>query len=300
MVEDIVLRRVDTGEELDLSMVSTPYYILKSVDWGVIESTHHTYKYFNQIGVSVTGTSLETRVVEIDGWIIAKRPWEMSERKMVLNRFFSPQYAIDLLYDDYALRFIPDNTIQYGKSESENNDIIAQFKVQGTAFDPLFFDKEENGGTIAATTPVFHFPLIISPNLYEGGVIFGFRQPSLTAVINNVGSVTVGMKIIFRANGYLKNPKLINVNTRDYFQIDKEMVAEEEIEINTNVGEKSILGHIGTNPWENYFMYKNLDSVWLQLEVGDTILRYDADLGLDNLEVYIRFYNKYLEVQQCY
>lgn len=50
----------------------------------------------------------------------------------------------------------------------------------------------------------------------------------------------------------------------------------------------------------NYFKYRDLDSTWLQLDVGDNLFRYDADTGIDNLEVYIYFHSKYLEVQECY
>lgn len=300
MVEGIMLKKVDTGEELALEMVSTPYFILNSVDWGVIQSTHHSYKYVNQIGVTVTGTSLETRSIVIQGWIIADTEQEMDERKQVLNKFFNPQAAIDLIYKDYMIRFIPDNTIQYGTKHAENNDVIAQFQVKGTAPDPLFSNSYESRQTIASTIALFHFPLIISENLYERGIVFGFRQPSLTANVINSGAVSVGMRIVFKANGTVVNPRLINVNTREFFQINKTLVAEEEIEINTNVGEKGVVGHIGNGDSSNYFMYKDLDSSWLQLVIGENLFRYDADSGLDNLEVFMYFYNKFLEVQECY
>ena len=59
MVESIRLQNVATSARLMFDMVTTPDYILNSVDWGVVESTHHSYKYVNQIGVYVTGSSLE-------------------------------------------------------------------------------------------------------------------------------------------------------------------------------------------------------------------------------------------------
>ena len=50
MVESIRLQNVATSARLMFDMVTTPDYILNSVDWGVVESTHHSYKYVNQIG----------------------------------------------------------------------------------------------------------------------------------------------------------------------------------------------------------------------------------------------------------
>lgn len=299
VVENIVFKRVDSNEELALSMTDTPFYILNNVDWGVVQGTHHSYKYVNQIGVSITSTSLKERSITVTGWIIADTEEEMDERKQFLNRYFDPRYEIDVMYKNYFLRFVPDNTVKYGTSEKENNDTIVQFQIKGTCADPLFSEINGSKETIAATIATFHFPLIMSTNLYEKGLVFGYRQPSLTAKVTNKGAVEVGMKIVFKAIGELTNPKLIDVDTREFVAIEKSMVAGEEIVINTNVGEKSIKGKIGNEDYSNYFMYKDLDSTWLQLRLGDNLFRYDADSGLDNLEVYLYFYNKYLEVQEC-
>lgn len=299
VVENIVFKRVDSNEELALSMTDTPFYILNNVDWGVVQGTHHSYKYVNQIGVSITSTSLKERSITVTGWIIADTEEEMDERKQFLNRYFDPRYEIDVMYKNYFLRFVPDNTVKYGTSEKENNDTIVQFQIKGTCADPLFSEINGSKETIAATIATFHFPLIISTNLYERGIVFGYRQPSLTAKVTNKGAVEVGMKIVFKAIGELTNPRLIDVDTREFVAIEKSMVAGEEIVINTNVGEKSIQGKTGNEDYSNYFMYKDLDSTWLQLRLGDNLFRYDADSGLDNLEVYLYFYNKYLEVQEC-
>ena len=299
MVENIVFKRVDSNEELALSMTDTPFYILNNVDWGVVQGTHHSYKYVNQIGVSITSTSLKERSITVTGWIIADTEEEMDERKQFLNRYFDPRYEIDVMYKNYFLRFVPDNTVKYGTSEKENNDTIVQFQIKGTCADPLFSEINGSKETIAATIATFHFPLIMSTNLYERGLVFGYRQPSLTAKVTDKGAVEVGMKIVFKAIGELTNPRLIDVDTREFVAIEKSMVAGEEIVINTNVGEKSIQGKIGNEDYSNYFMYKDLDSTWLQLRLGDNLFRYDADSGLDNLEVYLYFYNKYLEVQEC-
>lgn len=299
VVENIVFKRVDSNEELALSMTDTPFYILNNVDWGVVQGTHHSYKYVNQIGVSITSTSLKERSITVTGWIIADTEEEMDERKRFLNRYFDPRYEIDVMYKNYFLRFVPDNTVKYGTSEKENNDTIAQFQINGTCADPLFSEINGSKETIAATIATFHFPLIMSTNLYERGLVFGYRQPSLAAKVTNKGAVEVGMKIVFKAVGELTNPRLIDVDTREFVAIEKSMVAGEEIVINTNVGEKSIQGKVGNEDYSNYFMYKDLDSTWLQLRLGDNLFRYDADNGIDNLEVYLYFYNKYLEVQEC-
>ncbi len=300
MVEGIKLQNVETRSMLTLDMVSTQDFILNSVDWGTVESTHHSYKYVNQIGVYVTGTSLETRSVTIMGWVIASTELQMTQRKSILNKFFNPQQAVDMFYKTYVLRFLPNSSIRYSATIAENNEVICKFKIEGYCPDPLFAEQEENKVAAASTIGMFHFPLIISrsPNP-PGGTVFGYRQPSLIVAIANQGSVSVGMRIVFKANGTLENPSIINVNTQKFFKVNKTMQAGEQIVIDTVIGQKKMQG-ILNGQTSNYFKYRDLDSEWLQLNVGDNLFRYDADSDIGNLEVYIYFSNKYLEVQECY
>lgn len=300
MVERIILKRVKSLDELVLDMVSTPDFILKSVDWGVVKGTHHSYKYVNQAGVTVTNTSLDTRDIIIEGWIVAQNESSMTYLKTILNAFINPQEEIDLIYDTYVIRFKPNESVKYSVAMEENNDVFAKFQITGMAPNPMFSETIEQKTPFATTVPMFHFPLILSSSLPDKGVIFGKRTASLIANAYNKGFVPVGMRIIFKANGTLTNPSFTNVNTLQEFKINKTLTAGEEIEINTNIGRKSVRGRIGNGDFVNYYMYKDIDSSWLQLEVGDNIFRYGAESGIDNLEVFVYFTNQYLEVQECY
>lgn len=299
MVERITLRRIKNSEELVLDMVSTPDFILKSVDWGSIKGTHHSYKYVNQIGESIENTSLGPRPINIEGWIVAKDKNQMNSLKRRLNSFVNPKEEYNLFYNDYVINFVPDETVKYTNNRAENNDAFSKFQIVGTAPNPLFSDNFENKLSFVMTSPEFHFPLVMSSELPDEGIVFGKRSVSLITSATNNGSVSIGMRIIFRANGTVVNPSLINVDTLEEFKINKTMVANEEIEINTNIGEKRVRGKIGENNQKNYFMYKDINSKWLQLEVGDNLFRYDAESGINNLDVFIYYYNRYLEVQEC-
>lgn len=300
MVENVILLNKVTQDILELDVSATPYYILDAVDWGQVESNHHSYKYVNQIGVYVTGTTLETRKINITGWIIAKTEIEMSERKRMLNRFINPQQLIELTYKQYVLEFLPNVSVKYSTTIADNNEVVCKFKIEGLCPDPLFKEKVENK-TIAATTfGMFHFPMIINKTQQNPPqLVFGLRQPSLFVTVRNKGAIKTGMRMVFKATNTLKNPSLVNVVTQEYFKINKTMVAGEIITVNTTIGEKKIIGFLN-GVEQNYFKYRDLDSTWLQLEMGDNIFRYDADENIDGLETYIYFYDRYLEVQECY
>lgn len=300
MVESVILLNEITQTILELDVSTTPYYVLDIVDWGQVESNHHSYKYVNQIGVYVTGTSLETRNVSITGWIIAKSEIQMSERKKMLNRFVNPQQLIKLTYKEYDLEFLPNTSIKYSVTLVENNEVVCRFKIEGLCPDPLFKESKENRVDAATTTGMFHFPLIINNTEQNPPqIVFGLREPSLIINVYNSGAVRTGMKITFKATGTLKNPSLVNIVTQEFFKINKTMTSGETITIDTIIGEKKVIG-VFDGREQNYFKYRDLDSEWLQLEVGDNLFRYDADENMDALEVYVHFYNRYLEVQECY
>ena len=69
----------------------------------------------------------------------------------------------------------------------------------------------------------------------------------------------------------------------------------EEITVTTSIGNKRV---------ESYFngittnIFNNLDihSTFMWLDVGDNIIRYDAEEMLEQLEVYIHYTNYYLGV----
>lgn len=300
MVEDITLVNTVTGEKLELSMTSTPSYILKSVDWGSIESTHRSYKFVNQVGEYVSGTTLETRSVTIQGWVIAETPDLMTSRKAFLNAFVNPQQMIEFQYAGYKLRFLPNNSIKWSKDYENSNDVIALFEIDGYAPDPMFSSVTDDRTDIANVVGKFYFPLVMSTEPDPpGGVIFGMKSTTLIANVINAGAVETGMRIVFAATGEVVNPSITHIGKQQTFKINKTMEAGESIEVRTTVGEKGIVG-IVDGVESNYFKYRDLSSKWIQLDVGDNFVRYNADEGIDNLEVRIYHADQLLEVEQCY
>ncbi|MFB8985000.1 phage tail family protein, partial [Clostridioides difficile] len=104
------------------------------------------------------------------------------------------------------------------------------------------------------------------------------------------------MKIQFKALATVDNPSLFNVNTREYIKINRTLEAGDLLEITTEFANKRI--ELVKSNYEriNVFNWIDLDSEFLQLEVGDNLFRYDADVGIDNLEMSIYYNPLYLGV----
>ena len=123
----------------------------------------------------------------------------------------------------------------------------------------------------------------------------GHKNPELIVNVNNPGDIETGMIIQFKAKGACNNPSLFNVNTREFIKIKRNMVAGEVITVNTNYGEKRISQYLDGDTSE-FMNYLDLDSTFLQLQVGDNLFRYDAETNLNNLEVVIDYNPRYLGV----
>lgn len=109
------------------------------------------------------------------------------------------------------------------------------------------------------------------------------------------GDVKAGMRIEFRATNTLSNPVLLNVDTGEYIQVNATMQAGDIVTITTDYGNKGVtLTRDGTI--EDYFRYIDVDSTFMQLDIGDNVFRYDAAAGSDALEVTIYHNNNYLGV----
>lgn len=299
MVENVVITNTVLGVNLELDKVTTPWFILDYINWGQIEADQNTNKYVGQHGESLVSNLLGTRDIELSGWIIATSEVDMSSRKRYLNQFVNPLQMMQVTYGQYCITFYPTTTIEYSDEATDNNEVVCKFMIEGTAYDPLFADVDTSKVIAANVVGMFHFPLVIPEQPDKpGGVVFGSINTSLTMNAVNKGSMTTGMTIMFSARGHVKNPVLTNVNTQEYFRLNKEMQAGEVVKVDTVIGSKSIRGELN-GVRSNYFKYRDFGSTWLQLYPGDNLFVYGAEEDVENLEVTIEFYNRYLEVQEC-
>ena len=201
MVESIVLVNKSLGTSLPINM-ATRDYVLENVDWGAIESSNKSYKFINQVGVYVTGTTLESRTISILGWVVADTIEDMKRRKKFLNSFVNPLQRIDLQYNEYRIEGIPETSIKYGSEMSENNEVMCKFLINLFCPDPMFYTQ--NGSYVLAVNwaPKFKFPLIIPSGDY---VTYG-DTPQGGTLENPVELTGVSQ---FTVKNQLYQPKLV-------------------------------------------------------------------------------------------
>lgn len=248
-------------------------------------------------GQRFTGASLSSRPITLEFLIQTTSQDETFRRRAQLVEIMSAKHGLStLLYDYGSGTKMIETTVENGPlfpAGIDNRDRNFQMGIVHLLCpNPYFHDTEDVKVDIATWEPLFEFPLEIPQ---DTGIEMGRRSQSLIVNVFNKGHVPTGMIIQFKALGTLKNPSLFNVNTREYFKINKTMTPGEIITVNTNQGKKRVESNLN-GVTTNIFNLMDFKSKFMQLDVGDNLFRYDADTNVESLEVSIYFTPQYLGV----
>ncbi|MDR7870303.1 MAG: phage tail family protein [Tissierellaceae bacterium] len=274
------------GDSIELGQTA-PFFVTKIEGFSDVENNISTYQSYNQDGESIVNENLGSRYMVIEGEFLLDR----QEGRNRLIKVFNPKLQ-------GILKYINGNFIKEIECKPERSPIISStnratipYLINLIAPKPFWKDVKVSKEEIAIWRGSSEFP----SELVEEGIELGFREPSLIVNILNKGDVPCGMRIQFKALATVVNPSLFNINTREYFKIKRTMEAGEIITVTTHFQNKRVMLY-KNGVTSNAFNWIDLDSTFLQLDVGDNLMRYDADEGLDNLEVSIYYTSQYLGV----
>lgn len=153
---------------------------------------------------------------------------------------------------------------------------------------PYFIDCNIDINNFSITTDNFEFPFSIPA---EGIPFSETIINSRKSIINN-GDVESGLIIRLHATSTVLNPKIYNEDTNEYFILNVEMQEGDDIEINTNKGEKAVK-HTIDGITTNIINKVEPGSTWFQIEPGDNMFLYTADEYPANLRCTFTHADKY-------
>lgn len=282
----------EMGENVEFAY-SHPYFLENIEGIDSLSSEIYKSKVPLQDGTTITGKNINDRLITIHGVLKCNTKDDISRYRRELIKAFTPK-------SKGKIKYINDDITKEIECEVEETPVFTNTSVSNLnrfiitliCPNPFWKDLQEVKQEIAMWVGDFSFPLELSAD----GIEMGHREPSLIVNVFNSGDVPTGMKIEFKALATVRNPSLLNVNTREYFKIEKEMVAGEVITVTTYFGKKRVeLSKNGVT--SNAFQYiKDTNITFLQLSVGDNLFRYDSEENIDNLEVSIYFTPQYLGV----
>jgi hypothetical protein len=132
MIENV---KLTFGKQtLELDRVKTQNYVLDLVNLGDKDTNYTLVNSLDVIGVEMDIWYKKLSVVEITGWVLAddKDAESMERRKMRLNELIVPKRQITMLSDDSEqIDFNITESIRYGTSTAENNEVFCKFKITG-------------------------------------------------------------------------------------------------------------------------------------------------------------------------
>jgi len=274
------------GESITLKQ-SRPYFLTKIDGTGNVRQTVNTFKAPEQDGAFYISSTLDMRNITLEGTVIADTPDEAYTRRQSFLQIFSPKLHGTLLYRGRQIACV----VEEAGFTVSTRQRIPNFFVSLLCPSPFFETPEEVRQELASWIPLFGFALEIP----ENGMELGMRQPSQIITVDNIGDVSCGCEILFRALGTVTNPELLNMDTGEYIRLLTTMSAGDELQVYTHFAGKRVVSVNGSTV-TNAFSLLDTGSVFFQLSKGINTLRYDASVNMELLEVSIFYRPQFLGV----
>ena len=172
----------------------------------------------------------------------------------------------------------------------ENNlfGITQQPQISIICPDPFFKQLGKSTIEFSNTISLFEFPFAIS----EEGIEFSQIENSIIKTVF-AGDIKTGIIITFAAmTDQILNPVIYNRTNQTFFGLNITLQKGYIIIVDTNIGKKSatlIRNSVKINVIDK--LKKN--STWIQLVPGTNEISFDADKGVENLNLSISFTQKY-------
>lgn len=266
-----------------VELTNSPFFEVIEID-GLLpqDATISTTTFANTDGSKINSTRVEQREMTIT--ICPRYPVEENRQK--LYKYFRTKKETTLYF------------------KNDNRDVVIAGvvnKFDGSLFEqtqtitiellceiPYWHDKYSTVGDMARVEDLFEFPFAIG----EEGIEFSRINREMTQTVCNNGDVETGMIIELYASETVVNPKIYNVQTKEYFGLKTTMQLGDVIQINTNDLRKRVeLTRYGET--RNLINSIEKGNKWLKLTPGENQFTYTCDSGAEYLHVKFTFSNMY-------
>lgn len=271
-----VLRR--GAESLEIAH-AWPYYLVTSTGFREAEYENVTSASYRRHGVTVSGSKQGARYPTIT-CTIKEKYTELAER---LYRLLPDGEDVEIIaYDEQGIAKCITARAQsiIIPPDGKLREVVLTFVCEN----PFFRDVNPSRYDMATWAGGAEFDAELSDAME-----FEIRQMEQIRTITNPSNVIAPLTVTFRANGPVKNPRLEDITTGEWMQIDTAMEVGNEIIIRTAMGERAKITMNG-QPANDLWHY---GGNWLELPIGETVFRYDTEEGLENLDVEIETYTYY-------
>lgn len=226
----------------------------------------------DQVGATIQSANVQPRPITVSGILVGEF---QSNNKEKLLSVIRPDLTAKFYADDYYLNVRPTSTPSIDPTAK-----FAKFQFSVLAAYP-YWQKDDSVKTVLSGLQyMFKFPWNISRE-------YQFAKLMETQFINvqNRGQLPVPMTVTFFARGDCLNPKITNVNTGKFMAISKSLVAGERVVVEITHDRTYVTSSIDGDIRGALSLKSTLN----RLDVGDNVLKPEAEEGGKQLEVSIDF-----------
>lgn len=236
--------------------------------------TINTSKKSTLDGSSVNNASVEKRNIVIYMTINGN----VETNRIELYKYFPLKQTVKVYFKNNTRDVYIEGLVEVIECDLFANKQIAQISL--ICPQPYFKAVDNLVTYFSEVSNLFKFPFSISKN----GMEFSVITTDIRRSIVNVGDVETGIIIKINANGTVVNPVIHDVRKRTHIALNYTLEANDEIIINTNVGEKSIT-LLRNGITSNILGCMTPDSKWLIVAQGDNVFTFSSDTGNSNLQI---------------
>ena len=270
----------EMGNSIEFSIFSPYIYtkITENVSNSIV-STKHT----NRDGESFESSALDTREINLQGSIVVNGYEEALEQNFV--RILNPKLRSKLICKKDLEQKEIDVELESLPTIKRNGGTI-DFNISFLGLNPYWkgIDKIEH---LALLKKKFTFPIVIPKNK---GIIFGIKKSILETEVENIGDVSTGFRVVFRARGEVQNIEVSNKFTNEKIKVNVSMQKGDTVEVINYVNRKMVL----FNGQKAFSKLDVQNSTFFDLLPGKNLLGYNAEKNAVNLDVIVYYSPLYL------
>lgn len=248
------------------------YLISKPVGIDTVSISLSQAQGIQQIGTTVEATNIQSRPVNVVGRIVGKDCAALKERLLSVIR---PDMEGKFRCGGFFLSVRPTETPTISAETS-----LAKFSFSLLAPYPYWIREQGKVVPASGIEYGFKFPWNISKTYW-----FGKRIQMAYVNVRNLGQTSVPFIVEFLARNEVVNPKISNMLTGEHLLINRTMAVKEHISVEIGHDRTRVISSVSGD----ISGALSLSSGLFSLDVGDNFLKPEAESGLGDLDVTIRF-----------
>lgn len=239
-------------------------------------------------GATYQGSTLKERYPVIT----ASMDSNYQENRDILYKCFAPKSTGEIKYIEGS----EERIIKWDDIDNLDIDptgVIRNITISFKCTDPFFKDPYDTTVTMAGWEGGFEF----DHEFPEDGEEFGSRKAEIIKEIDNDSAANnIGMEILMAATGNVTNPAIYHIEEDEFVKVLMSLKAGEAIRITTETNNKTVYYIDNTGKETEVNAVLDEESEFIQIVSGKNTLKYDAESGIEYLDVTITYKFRYVGV----